>query len=219
MNLKPDLEDWVAALPRSAPSSSPLKLQTLKPKQKPKNKSKLYELLDTLFDGLAFAIRFLRLYGAKQTFSNIKRVIEHMTKTRFTYTHMSQFKFILPDVIWIDKNLIRDDSTNSFKHDLLVTFKPNPAIIPDPIGYDDIPYMYKSVNNDEISQISKLFQTRLKTFYESNSHEDVDVPSLVVDSFTNPDSTILKVSFSGSLDALTDTACSNSLISTQIYNN
>nr|GEX07987.1 hypothetical protein [Tanacetum cinerariifolium] len=115
-----------------------------------------YELLYTLFDGLAFAIRFLRLYGAKQTFSDIKRVMEHMTK----------------------------------------------------------------MNNDEISQISKLFQTRLKTFYESNSHEeDVDVPSLVVDSFTNPDSTVLKVSFSGPLDALTDTACSNSLISMQIYNN
>lgn len=205
MNLKPALRDWVAALPRSAPPAP----STQTPISNLKTVEQKYELLDTLFDGLAFAIRLLRLNGSAQTFSSIKSLIEQMTKRRFTYTHLSQFKFILPDVIGIDKTLIRDyDWKNVFKHDLLVTFKPNPATIHVPINDDNDKGMWKSVKNDEISQITKLFQSRLKTFYESISHEeDVDVPSLVltVDSYSNPDATVLQVSFPGSLDALTVT--------------
>lgn len=190
---KPDLiKAWIKSLPSAADiAATETPIIT-----KEKTLDEKYELLDKLFDGLLFAIQFLQLSKCPQTFANVNPVVERMTDRSFTYTHLGQLQFILPEVLEIEKFFIQDDCT---KPDLCLNL--NFAIIRkdgNTMNEDDT-FFYENL------QIRKLFQTRLISFYQSHP-EAFDVPSPVVsiDQYSNPDATVLQVSFGGSLGALND---------------
>ncbi|PQQ17581.1 CDT1-like protein a chloroplastic isoform X1 [Prunus yedoensis var. nudiflora] len=80
-----------------------------------------YEILSEFFNGLDTSIRLLRLRGLKPSFTNICPQIECLTDRRFTYGHLAQLKFVLPEVIEIKKVLVKDERTSCLKPDLHVT--------------------------------------------------------------------------------------------------
>ncbi|CAH1447297.1 unnamed protein product [Lactuca virosa] len=141
------------------PSETPI----TKPKT-PKALPERYEILDKFFNSLQSSIRILHLKGSASTFTNISRAVESLTDRRFTYRHLAQLKFILPEGIEIKKILLRDDLTSCMKPDLDVTL--NFSIIQD----DE---KLKSENKN--IQMKKLFRSRLVSFHKSNPEGD-EVP-------------------------------------------
>ncbi|KAL7583996.1 hypothetical protein Lser_V15G41806 [Lactuca serriola] len=141
------------------PSETPI----TKPKT-PKSLPERYEILDKFFNSMQSSIRILHLKGSASTFTNISRAVESLTDRRFTYRHLAQLKFILPEGIEIKKILLRDDHTSCMKPDLDVTL--NFSIIQD----DE---KLKSENKN--IQMKKLFRSRLVSFHKSNPEGD-EVP-------------------------------------------
>ncbi|KAI7991665.1 hypothetical protein LOK49_LG12G03002 [Camellia lanceoleosa] len=70
-----------------------------------------YEILGKFFNSLDSSIRLLRLRRSVSTFTNIFPKVECLTDRRFSYGHLAQLKFILPDVIEIKKVLVHDERT------------------------------------------------------------------------------------------------------------
>ncbi|XP_020275955.1 CDT1-like protein a, chloroplastic [Asparagus officinalis] len=70
-----------------------------------------YEILVDFFNSMESSIRLLRLKRSLPTFANICSSIQHLTGRRFTYGHLAQLKYILPEAISIKKVLLRDEVT------------------------------------------------------------------------------------------------------------
>ncbi|XP_042513682.1 CDT1-like protein a, chloroplastic [Macadamia integrifolia] len=85
----------------------------------------MYELLGEFFDSMESSIRLLRLKGSMSTFTNICSKIESLTDRRFSYAHLAQIKYILPEAILIEKVLLQDERTLCMKPELQVTLQPN----------------------------------------------------------------------------------------------
>ncbi|XP_077242006.1 CDT1-like protein a, chloroplastic isoform X1 [Tasmannia lanceolata] len=119
-----------------------------------------YELLGEFFDRLQSSIRLTQLKGATTTFSNISPKIETLTDRRFSYGHLAQLKFILPEAICIKKILVHDERTLCMKPDLQVTLK-----------LDAFKNTGKK-NLDGYSILAKVFRARLLDFV--NAHPEGD---------------------------------------------
>ncbi|XP_009354930.2 CDT1-like protein a, chloroplastic [Pyrus x bretschneideri] len=110
---KKQLTDEIA----SWPDKTPLKTRVRRSVQLPEK----YEMLGEFFNCLDISIGRLRKKGLKSNFTNISPVIEHLTDRRFTYTHLAQLKFILPEVIEIKKMVVWDEKTSRRKPDLHIS--------------------------------------------------------------------------------------------------
>ncbi|KAL6217518.1 hypothetical protein ACLB2K_010735 [Fragaria x ananassa] len=91
-----------------------------KKKKAPKKLPEKYEILGDFFNCLDSSIRLLKAKGVKPLFRNICPAVEDLTDRRFTYSHLAQLKYILPEVIEIKKELVFDERTSCLKPDLHV---------------------------------------------------------------------------------------------------
>ncbi|WOK94098.1 CDT1-like protein a, chloroplastic [Canna indica] len=82
-----------------------------------------YEVLCEFFNCMESSIRLLRLKGSMSTFPNICTSIQHLTERRFTYAHLAQLKYIMPEAIIIKKILVHDESTCCMKPELQVNLQ------------------------------------------------------------------------------------------------
>ncbi|PRQ25878.1 putative winged helix-turn-helix DNA-binding domain, CDT1 Geminin-binding domain-containing protein [Rosa chinensis] len=98
------------------PEENPKKARVGAPKKLPEK----FEMLGEFFNCLDSSIRLLRSKGLKTSFRNICPAVEDLTDRRFTYSHLAQMKFILPEVIEIKKVLVLDERTSCLKPDLHV---------------------------------------------------------------------------------------------------
>ncbi|PON62608.1 DNA replication factor [Parasponia andersonii] len=123
-----------------------------------------YEILSEFFNSLDNSIRLLQLKGSALNFTNIRPKIEYFTDRRFTYTHLAQLKFILPEVIVIKKALIFDERTSCMKPDLHIS-----------MNLDALEKDGKSKSEGGNLYLRKIFRSRLADF--SKSHPEViEVP-------------------------------------------
>ncbi|KAF8006379.1 hypothetical protein BT93_K0624 [Corymbia citriodora subsp. variegata] len=135
-----------------------------KPKRSAAGSAKLpekYEVLGQFFDGLDSAVRLLKLKGSVLTFTNICPKIECLTDRRFTHKHLSQLKFILPEVIEIKKVLTFDEQTSCMKPNLCICLNADAIQKDGETGLD----------NSKIN-LRKLFRARLSEFV--NAHPEGD---------------------------------------------
>ncbi|KAI8569644.1 hypothetical protein RHMOL_Rhmol02G0293200 [Rhododendron molle] len=137
-----------------------------KPKKKVDGSVKLpqkYEILSKFFDSLDSSIRLLRLKGSTSTFTNISPKVECLTDRRFSYAHLAQLKFILPEVIEVKKVLVHDERTSCMKPDLHI------ALNVDAIKDEG---ELKSASGN--SYMRKIFHSRLLDFCKA--HPEGEVP-------------------------------------------
>ncbi|XP_024031491.1 CDT1-like protein a, chloroplastic [Morus notabilis] len=123
-----------------------------------------YEILSDFFNSLDNSIRLLRLKGSTPTFTNICPKVEYFTDRRFTYRHLAQLKFILPEVIEIKRTLVFNERTSCMKPDLHIT-----------MNLEAIENDGKSKSEGGNLYLRRVFQSRLAEF--SRSHpEGCEVP-------------------------------------------
>ncbi|XP_071738179.1 CDT1-like protein a, chloroplastic [Rutidosis leptorrhynchoides] len=159
---KSDLKPEVSPDPLISedPVTETLTAKPIAPKLLPEK----YEMLDKFFNSLQCSIRLLRLKGSMLTFTNISRKVESLADRRFSYGHLAQIKFILPEAIELKKMLVRDDVTSCMKPELYVSL--NLVVVQND----------KTVDSGSANiRLSKLFRARLLEFCKSNP-EGCDVP-------------------------------------------
>ncbi|KAG5514563.1 hypothetical protein RHGRI_035835 [Rhododendron griersonianum] len=122
-----------------------------------------YEILGKFFDSLDSSIRLLRLKGSMSTFTNISPKVEFLTDRRFSYAHLAQLKFILPEVIEMKKVLVHDERTSCMKPDLHIA-----------MNVDAIKNEGKMKSASGNSYMRKIFHSRLLDFFKA--HPEGEVP-------------------------------------------
>ncbi|KAJ4822106.1 hypothetical protein Tsubulata_002826 [Turnera subulata] len=158
---------WPEETSGSTPSSS---VTTAIATQKVKSRSETakfpekYETLVEFFNCLDSSIRLLRIRGSMSTFSNISPQIQSLTNRTFSYEHLAQLKYILPEAIELKRTSLFDERTCCMKPDILVTF--------------DV----KAIECDEKTKpeiknagLRKLFRARIAKFYKDHPEGD-DIP-------------------------------------------
>ncbi|KAL1553880.1 CDT1-like protein a, chloroplastic [Salvia divinorum] len=121
-----------------------------------------YELLEKFFNSLDSSIRLLKLKRSATTFSNISPQIGTLTERRFTYSHLAQLKFILPEAIVLEKTLQHDERTCCMKPDLRITL--------------DVEAIKSTGRLKSGSlQLRKVFHNRLLDYFKSHPEGD-EVP-------------------------------------------
>ncbi|KAL1563582.1 CDT1-like protein a, chloroplastic [Salvia divinorum] len=125
-----------------------------------------YELLEKFFNSLDSSIRLLQLKRSATTFSNISLQIGTLTDRRFTYSHLAQLKFILPEAIVLEKTLQHDERTSCMRPDLRIT-----------LDVEAIKTKGKSKSGN--LQLRKVFRNRLLHFFKSHPEGD-EVPEEVL---------------------------------------
>ncbi|KAL0459417.1 UNVERIFIED_CONTAM: CDT1-like protein a, chloroplastic [Sesamum latifolium] len=123
-----------------------------------------YELLEKFFNSLDSSIRLLQLKRSPTTFTNISSQIESLTDRRFTYGHLAQLKFILPEAILVEKVLRHDERTSCMKPDLRIT-----------LNVEAIESKSKSKSQSRNLHLRKIFRGRLLDFFTSHPEGD-EVP-------------------------------------------
>ncbi|XP_060196724.1 CDT1-like protein a, chloroplastic [Lycium barbarum] len=132
-----------------------------------------YEMLEKFFNSMDSSIRLLHLKGTATTFTNIGAKIESLTDKRFSYSHLAQLKFILPEAIEIKKILKHDERSCCMKPDLYITLNANAV---------DSSEKWKS--NSSSVLLRKVFRSRLLDFFKSHPEGD-DIPEeMLPGSFT-----------------------------------
>ncbi|KAK0581096.1 hypothetical protein LWI29_010027 [Acer saccharum] len=120
-----------------------------------------YRQLCEFFDSLDSAIRLLKLKRSMSTFTNISPKIQCLTDRRFSYSHLAQLKFLLPEVIEIKKVLMFDEKTSCMKPDLHVS-----------IDVDAIECDSKLKSDSKNMNLRKVFRARLMDFLKDHPEGD-----------------------------------------------
>nr|XP_010918795.1 CDT1-like protein a, chloroplastic [Elaeis guineensis] len=123
-----------------------------------------YEILCEFFNCMESSIRLLRLKGTMSTFSNICASIQHLSERRFTYGHLAQLKYIMPEAIFIKKVLSLDETTCCMKPELQVTLQ-----------VEAIANCVKQKGESGYSIMRKVFRERLVEFFKEHPEGD-DIP-------------------------------------------
>ncbi|KAJ6336973.1 hypothetical protein OIU76_006774 [Salix suchowensis] len=158
----------IASWPEDSTTTTTSKLQKPRKKQDRNRLTKIpdkYEMLGEFFDNLDSSIRLLRMKGSMSTLSNISPKIESLTDRRFTYKHLAQLKYIMPEAIEIKRVLRFNEQTSCMKPELHVTFNA------DAIECDDGKLKSESKN----IYLRKVFRSRLEDFYRDHPQGD-DIP-------------------------------------------
>ncbi|RLM73913.1 CDT1-like protein a, chloroplastic [Panicum miliaceum] len=123
-----------------------------------------YEMLCEFFNCLDSSTRLLRMKGSKVTFPNICASIQHLSERRFTYSHLAQLKYIMPEAIVISKILLRDDTTCCMKPDLQVN-----------LVAGAVESIKKQKGETAYSALRRIFRQRLVDFFRDHPEGD-DIP-------------------------------------------
>ncbi|KAK3155167.1 hypothetical protein QOZ80_2BG0199700 [Eleusine coracana subsp. coracana] len=123
-----------------------------------------YEMLSEFFNCLESSTRLLRLKGSKASFPNICASIQHLSERRFTYSHLAQLKYIMPESIVINKILVRDETTCCMKPDLQVN-----------LLVDAVESAAKQKGETAYSVLRRIFRQRLIDFFRDHPEGD-DIP-------------------------------------------
>ncbi|KAF8693462.1 hypothetical protein HU200_038859 [Digitaria exilis] len=123
-----------------------------------------YEMLCEFFNCLESSTRLLRMKGSKATFPNICASIQHLSERRFTYSHLAQLKYIMPEAIVINKILLRDDTTCCMKPDLQVN-----------LVVGAVESLKKQKGETAYSALRRIFRQRLVDFFRDHPEGD-DIP-------------------------------------------
>ncbi|KAF7820286.1 CDT1-like protein a, chloroplastic [Senna tora] len=94
--------------------------QTTKSKEGTIQLPEKYKAIADLFDRMSCSLRLLRLRKKSPTFRNICTQVEILAKREFSYMHLAQIKYILPEAVHIDKVLVHDNKTLCMKPDLKI---------------------------------------------------------------------------------------------------
>ncbi|KAG6410557.1 hypothetical protein SASPL_128618 [Salvia splendens] len=132
-----------------------------------------YDLLEKFFSSLDSSIRLLKLKGSATTFSNISPQIGTLTDRRFTFSHLAQLKFILPEAIVLEKTLQHDERTCCMKPDLRIT-----------LDVEAIKSKGKSKSGN--LQLRKVFHNRLLDFIKSHPEGDEVPEEVLPEPFNRP---------------------------------
>jgi chromatin licensing and DNA replication factor 1 len=146
-----------------------------------------YEMLSEFFNCLESSSRLLRLKGSKATFPNICASIQHLSERyrsslfniqriiavlacnysmfdslnsfhrRFTYSHLAQLKYIMPESIVINKILLRDETTCCMKPDLQVN-----------LLVDAVEGVAKQKGETVYLALRRIFRQRLVDFFRDH---------------------------------------------------
>uniref|UniRef100_A0A0D9W2G9 CDT1 Geminin-binding domain-containing protein n=1 Tax=Leersia perrieri TaxID=77586 RepID=A0A0D9W2G9_9ORYZ len=154
-------EDELEAVARQlgvapAPVRSPVKRKAKLPES--------YEMLCEFFNCFESSTRLLRMKGSKATFPNICASIQHLSERRFTYSHLAQLKYIMPEAIVINKILLRDETTCCMKPDLQVN-----------LLVDAVEGVAKQKGETGYSALRRIFRQRLVDFFRDHPEGD-DIP-------------------------------------------
>ncbi|KAG0490052.1 hypothetical protein HPP92_006915 [Vanilla planifolia] len=109
-----------------------------------------FEMLVDFFNSLGSSIRLLQLKRKMTTFPNISASIQHLTERRFTYRHLAQMKYILPEAISIKRVLLHDEASCCMKPEL-------------------------QRRESAYIALRKVFRSRLFDFFRDHPEED-DIP-------------------------------------------
>ncbi|XP_010904590.2 CDT1-like protein a, chloroplastic isoform X1 [Elaeis guineensis] len=120
-----------------------------------------YEILCEFFNCMESSIRLLRLKGTMSTFSNVCTSIRQLTERRFTYGHLAQLKYILPEAISIKKVLSHDEITCCMKPELQVALQ-----------IEAIANNVKPKDGGAYSILRKVFRERLLEFFKEHPEGD-----------------------------------------------
>ncbi|KAM3234365.1 hypothetical protein T459_15704 [Capsicum annuum] len=123
-----------------------------------------YELLDKFFNSLVSSIQLLQLKGSSTTFTNISAKVECLSDRRFTYNHLAQLKFLLPEAIEIKKMLVLDERTSCMKPDLHITLNANGVEVDEKLKFSSVS-----------DKLRKVFLNRILDFAKSHPEGD-DIP-------------------------------------------
>ncbi|EAY93202.1 hypothetical protein OsI_15007 [Oryza sativa Indica Group] len=154
-------EDELEAVERQlgvgpAPVRSPVKRRAKLPES--------YEMLCEFFNCFESSTRLLRMKGSKASFPNICASIQHLSERRFTYSHLAQLKYIMPEVIVINKILLRDETTCCMKPDLQVN-----------LLVDAVEGVAKQKGETGYSALRRIFRQRLVDYFRDHP-EGHDIP-------------------------------------------
>ncbi|XP_042502021.1 CDT1-like protein a, chloroplastic isoform X2 [Macadamia integrifolia] len=117
--------------------------------------------LTDLLDRMDSSVRLLQLRKKLPTFQNICTQVEVLTKRKFSYCHLAQIKYILPEAVQIEKILVHDEKTLCMKPDLKISLLFNAL----PAHPDEAASMV----------MRQVFRARLLDFYDTHPKE-CDIP-------------------------------------------
>ncbi|XP_065881711.1 CDT1-like protein b [Euphorbia lathyris] len=122
-----------------------------------------------VFDAVCCSLRLLGLRKKPTTFENIHTQVEVLTGRKFSYGHLAQLKYILPEAIQIDKILVHDKETLCMKPDMKIT-----------LVFDVV---------DGHRALHQLFISKLINYFTANPKMS-DIPeAMLPDSFNQPKET------------------------------
>lgn len=90
-------------------------------KEKEINLPDKYKTIAEFFDRMNCSLRLLGLRKKPTTFQNICTQVEILTKRKFSYRHLAQIKYILPEVVQVDYILIHDVKSLCMKPDMKIS--------------------------------------------------------------------------------------------------
>lgn len=90
-------------------------------KEKEINLPDKYKTIAEFFDRMNCSLRLLGLCKKPTTFQNICTQVEILTKRKFSYRHLAQIKYILPEVVQVDYILIHDVKSLCMKPDMKIS--------------------------------------------------------------------------------------------------
>ncbi|CAM8929766.1 unnamed protein product [Rhodiola kirilowii] len=120
-----------------------------------------YKAIVDLFRQMICSLRLLSLCKKSPTFHNICSQVEILAKRKFSYKHLAQIKFILPEAVQIDKIIRHDEESQCMKPDLKITLLFE--VVKD--------HQQKS----DFMALCQLFFSRVVDFYSTHS-EDCNIP-------------------------------------------
>ncbi|KAL4557539.1 hypothetical protein LXL04_035720 [Taraxacum kok-saghyz] len=92
----------------------------IRSKKEPAILSDKHKILSDLFNSMTTSLRLLNLHKKLPTFKNLCLQVEKLTGRKFSYMHLAQMKFILPEAIQTDKILLHNNKTLTMEPDIKV---------------------------------------------------------------------------------------------------
>ncbi|XAR55209.1 hypothetical protein NMG60_11035216 [Bertholletia excelsa] len=80
-----------------------------------------YRIISEYFDRMICSLRLLALKHKLPTFQNISRQVEILMGRKFSYMHLAQIKYLLPEVVQTVKILVCDEKTLCMQPEIKIT--------------------------------------------------------------------------------------------------
>ncbi|KAJ6396650.1 hypothetical protein OIU77_021640 [Salix suchowensis] len=124
-----------------------------------------YNTIVELFDGMNCSLRLLALSKKSPTFQNISAQVEVLTQRKFSYRHLAQIKYLLPEAIQTDKILVHDKKSLCMKPDMKI------GVLFDVVeGHDE---------ESDFIALHQVFASRLVDYFIKHP-EACDIPQAIL---------------------------------------